>query len=370
MNKLIYSKINKKALKTYLLFTIPFLLLFLYFYGLGRSRYTVTSNIIIRKTSDNNQTGFDISSFLGAGNTSSKEDSLYMQTYLVSPQVLEIAEKKLNFTQKYKKKLPDILAGIKRNNSKTELYRYFRKQIFINFIERSGILKITTVAYDPQTAYDLNGFLINQSEQFANELNQNVYKRQLDFVNEQVKIQSNKVKKASQELLDFQRKNAIINPLSEGVANSRFINALESELIKLKVELASLNRIFVNNNEPEIVDLTNQILELSQQINKERQALVSPDGKNLNYKILEISELENKLKFSLDLYKASLTTAEATRLDSFQKKRFMEIISMPFLPDKESNNWRNKGFFSTSALILLIFGIFNFFKVIANGRRQ
>ena len=370
MNKFIFKSINKKVLRNYIFLTIPFLLLFLYFYGLGRSRYVVTSNIVIRKTSESNQSSFDLSSLLVSGNSSSKEDSLYLQTYLVSPQVLDIAEKELNFTEKYQKKLPDLIAGISKYHSKSDLYNYFKKQIFINFIERSGILKISTIAYDPQTAFDLNKFLINQSEIFANELNQNVYKRQLDFVNSQVEIQANKVKTASKELLDFQRKNAIINPLSDGVANSRFINALESELVNLKVELASLNRIFVSDQEPEIVDLTNQILELSEQINKERIDLVSPNGKNLNSKILATSELENKLKFALDLYQASLRTAEATRLDAFQKKRFMEVISIPLLPDEESNNWRHKGILSISVLIFLIFGISNFLKLIANGRRQ
>ena len=68
----------------------------MYFYLIGRNRYTVNSDILIRRAS-NKEVSISITSLLGSGNKSSKEDSLYMQTYLKSPQVLNLAKKEVNF---------------------------------------------------------------------------------------------------------------------------------------------------------------------------------------------------------------------------------------------------------------------------------
>ena len=155
-----------------------------------------------------------------------------------------------------------------------------------------------------------------------------------------------------------------MNPENEGISSSNFISALETELVKLKVELANLKRKFVSDQEPEIIEISNEILELSEQINLEREKLVGPNGKKLNLKILKSSDLENELKFAIDLYKAAITTAESTRVDSLQQQRFISIVSEPQIPDQQDNNWRHKGFLTFSFLYFLSIGLFNFFKVL------
>lgn len=366
--------LNKKRKKinfrNFSLIILPFIIFFQYFYIIGRSRYLVSSDIVIRKVSEKMQSDFTLSSLLGSGNKSSKEDSLFMKTFLRSPQVLKIAQNQIDFSKSYRKKLPDLFSGLNINASKNTIYKFFVKQIGVTYNESSGILKINTIGYDPITAYKFNKVLINQSEIFANELNQSVFRRQLDFVNDQVAVKAKEVEKASKNLLEFQRLNSILDPKSEGKISSNFINALEAELVNLKVELANLKRRFISEEEPEIIDITNQILELSTQINKERRELVNPQGKDLNSKILIASDLEYKLKFALDLYKNALATAEITKNDSLQQQRFISIISEPQFPDEENFNWRHKGFLSFSLILFLFFGLSYFFKAVAKSRRE
>ena len=83
-------KVQKNSF-IFLLITIPILISSLYFYSIGRKRYFVKSDIIIRKASQ--KTSLDIKSILGAGNQSAIEDSYFLQTYLESPQVLRDLEK-------------------------------------------------------------------------------------------------------------------------------------------------------------------------------------------------------------------------------------------------------------------------------------
>ena len=86
----------------------------IYFYSIGRKRYYVKSDIVVRKASSNSQSSFDITNIIGAGNQSSVEDSLFLQTYLESPQVLKAFDDKFNIKEVYKKKGLDLYAGLSR----------------------------------------------------------------------------------------------------------------------------------------------------------------------------------------------------------------------------------------------------------------
>ena len=92
--------------------SFPIIFFALYFYGVGRSRFFVRSDVVVRKSGGDNNPGINFANILGAGNQGSLEDAKFLRTYLESPQVLEELEKKINFRDAYKKKGIDRYAGI------------------------------------------------------------------------------------------------------------------------------------------------------------------------------------------------------------------------------------------------------------------
>mgnify|MGYP001201951477 CR=1 FL=1 len=78
---------NKKVFLIYLI-GIPVVFSLLYFYGIGRNRYFVRSDVVVRKSSNPSSSGFNLTNFLGSGNSGSLEDARFLITYLESPQVL------------------------------------------------------------------------------------------------------------------------------------------------------------------------------------------------------------------------------------------------------------------------------------------
>tara|TARA_B100000965_G_scaffold388636_1_gene393381 strand:+ start:500 stop:1687 length:1188 start_codon:yes stop_codon:yes gene_type:complete len=361
-------KENRKKLIIYIV-GMPITVLILYFYFIGRDRYFVRSDIVVRSASGASS-NIGLNSLLGTGNQGSIEDARFLRTYLESPQVLEDLEDVYDFKKAYKRRGIDLYAGIKSNINKEKKYNFFRKQIDITLNESSGIISIRSLGFTPEASFFLNNFLIKQSEIFVNKLNQDIYKRQLKFVDDEVLIQEDRLKKAAQNLSKFQRSNMILNAQVEGQFSSEFIGALEAELVKLKVDLAGLTRKFVNLKAPEIIEVKNQIFELENQINIERDLLVSPEGKNFSEKISKMNELEASLKFARDLYKTALTASERTRVDSLQQQRFTAILSKPQKPDSPWQYWRHKGFFASLASFLVSFGLIKFLIGMSDSHRN
>ena len=360
---------NKKVFFIYLI-GIPVVFSLLYFYGIGRNRYFVRSDVVVRKSSNPSSSGFNLTNFLGSGNSGSLEDARFLITYLESPQVLAKLEKLIDLKSLYKKRGLDFYAGLSANASYAQKYDFFRRQISLTLNELSGILRIRTLGLDPNTAYKFNNFLIKEAEIFTNKLNQEVYKNQLEFLDSQVLKNSEKLKKANKELIIFQESFQVLDPQSEALQTGNIIASLEKELSKLKVELSSLKRSFVNKKAPEIVFLENQIVELENQIQRERKALVNPKGRNLSNKISKLEELKLSKNYAYDLYISSLSTAEKTRIDSIQKQRFLAVISKPKEPEEQWNYWRHRGFLTAISIIFISISLIKFIFGMADSHNN
>ena len=341
-----------------------------YFYGIGRERYSVISDVVVRKTGKDDSASLSLGTLLGGGNQSSLEDARYMRTYLESPQVLEDLQKEFNFKKEYAKKFPDFFPGVSTNASKEKIYDVFRRQISIILNETTGIIRINTIGFTPDVSYKLNKFLINKAEAFTNKLSQDIYKEQFEFAKNQARVNAQKLKKASLELQKFQQMNKTLDFQSYGIASSNFINILESELVNLKIKYSALKREFIDQNSPEITSVYGQIEDLEDQIEQEKDSLVSENGKNLDEKIAKLSELNAELRFANDLYQASLSAAENTRLDSLKTKRFIAIISNPTIPEDAWQYWRHRGFLITISIIFSSFSIFKFFLGLSDSERN
>lgn len=349
---------------------LPLMALLVYFYGLGRNRYFIRSDVIVRKANDSSQSGFALGNLLGGGNQQSLEDARFLGTYLESPQVLEDLGKVFNFRTAYARKAPDFYAGLPTNATREKVYDTFRRQIRVSLNETSGELTIHTLAYDPDTALKLNSFLINQAEEFINRLNQDVYRQQLEFTQQQVILNARRVQQAGLALKQFQRANQVLDAKAEATGSGQLIGALDGELVKQRVQLATLQRQFSDPDAPEIEAVKSQVQELQQQIRNERGALVNPDGKNLTEKVLKLAELEANLTFSTELYKAALTSSEKTRVDSLQQQRFMAVLSKPLLPEEPWQYWRHKGFLTAVAIVLVGFALTKFLMGMADSHRN
>lgn len=359
---------NRKYLL--ILLGLPLASLALYFYAIGRDRYFVRSEVAVRKANESVASGLSLGSLLGGGNQQSLEDARFLRTYLESPQVLEDLGQSFDFKEAYAKRFPDLYPGITSNSTREKIYDTFRKQINVSLNEQSGQLTIRTLAFDPSTALKFNKFLIRKAEEFVNRLNQDVYKQQLVFAQQQAELNRKRVREASKALLEFQDLNNVLDARSEAQGKEAFITALEAELAKKRVELATLRRQFLDQRAPEIEAVQAQVQELQRQIQRERSSLVSPQGKNLNDKAAKQAELEANLEFASDLYKASITAAEKTRVDSLQQQRFMAVLSNPLRPEEPWQYWRHRGFFTALAILLVGFTLTKFLLGMADSHRN
>ena len=331
---------------------------FTYFYVIGRPRYVVESSLIVRRANDSKQTsGLSFTDLISGGNKNTLEDAFYVNEYIRSPDLMKKLELKSNIFWSYKKKLPDLLSGLTTEPTSEEKLSLFRNVItsFVN--EQSGVINIRVIGYRPDAAYLISQDISTKIEEFISNLNQNLYQRQLEAAKREVDNSRAVYNQKMNSLSEFQKKNLAFDFTSEGVAGIGIVQALQTQLVAKKVELARLSRIFTSPSAEEVLQIKDEILHIERQISNEKKSLLSEGGKDIAAKSLQQEGLKADFALASEMYKAALVNAAATSAESSKQQRFVSVISSGFKPSVQYWYWRHKGFLTVMTIFLAMVGI-------------
>ena len=342
---------------------VPILISGIYFFGIARDRFVTRSDFVIRKADDASVSVGEsggLASLLGRDDKMSLEDSLYLKTYLQSPQVLADLSRSFDLERAYARRGVDPWAGINPGTSPEKRLAFFRRQVVVNVDELSGAIVLRTTGLDPVSSFQLNRFMLAKSEQFVNRLNQDISLKQLAFAESELQTSRQRLERAKNRLLAYQDANAVLDAKSEAELAGQTIGKFQEKLVELRVELAALRRQFKDPAEPEVAAVADQVKELQDQIAQEKRSAVSRKGRDLNRKAAEMLRLESEVTFANDTYKLALAAVEKGRIESKRQQKFMALLSAPQKPEDPSNDWRTKGFFTVVAAAAVGFSLTKF----------
>ena len=334
-----------------------------YCFVIGRDRYTSVSEFVIQRAAPPQAVS---SSVLAGGAVSpqvlsSLVDGQYLQVHLASPEVknrlygdLTVLEKK------YKPSFPDIFSGLPSGSSSPSQLSFYRNQLQVSPQPLSGSVILRTVGFNAEQALTLNNSLIAQSRRFVNEVNQTINADQNLFAQKEVEFAEKQMKKSTQELESFQERFGQLSVISEQTAVSSFITSLESRLVELKVEEASLRRQYQDPNAPEISYIADQASELEKQISKERRKSVDDGSRNLNSLAIQESGLNADVKFASEALRAARLAADNSRRASQRQQKFVVMLSEPQLSVAPDQNWRWQAFLGSIGIIVVVWGVGGF----------
>ena len=334
-----------------------------YCFIVGRDRYTSISEFVIQQAAPFQ--GSSASVLAGAASAPSVMTSLvdgqYLQVYLESSDIkTRLFPDTKKFEKDYRPKLPDIWTGLPSKSSAPDQLDFYRKQLSVAPQPLSGSVILTTSGFTPKQAYDLNNELLKQSRRFINEVNQSISADQNKFAMQEVRLAEANLKKATQNLELFRKRNGNLSVQTEQATTSSFISGLESQLVELKVEEAALRRQYRDPNAPEVSFVADQVDELESQIQEERKRAVSENGRDLNTLVLQEAELISDVTFATDTLQAARLAVDNSRRESQRQLKFVVVLSQPQMPVLPDPNWRWQAFLASVGIIIVGWGVGGF----------
>ena len=201
---------------------------------------------------------------------------------------------------------------------------------------------------------------MQEAESFLNKVNQSISVNQQVFAEQEVQRARLRLDKATTASNTFKNQNREIDPVQTAAATSSYISGLESKLVDLKVQEASLKRQFKDPTSPEVAIVSDQVEELQSQISEERALLVNPGGKDLNRILAESAKLETEVLLATEALKSSITAADNSRQSSQKQVKFLVRLADPQLPQLQSSVWRWQGLLATAGILVVIWGVGTF----------
>lgn len=333
---------------------IPIFMLLFYYLFIATDKFVSESKVTIKQTGQQ-PSSFNIG-FLSLGSPSAREDAMFLKEYILSYDMLDYLERKLGLRNLYQSKEIDFFQRLSSDATQEEFLKYYRKNIVkVMFDDVSGILTIKVFAFSPEDAKRINEAILEQCERYINAISHKIAREQMNFIEQELSYANQKMQIAKNNLIKFQNTYKVMDPTQEAQAKVALISQLEAQLANQEAQLKTL-LTYLKEDSFQVQALKNQIKALREQIEKEKAKMVGGDTK-LNKLALEYLKLKLDADFAADVYKATLSAFETTRVEASRKLKNLVIIASPNLPEEALYPRKAYNLTLATVLLLLIYGI-------------
>ncbi|PZT48899.1 capsule biosynthesis protein [Helicobacter valdiviensis] len=354
-----------KSFKIVFVLMIPVICYYLFF---AAPRYVSTITMSVRSSSSDIAPISGLASLVGV-NTGAREDVLFLQSYIHSLDMLNILQDSIDIKSLYQKQGLDPFYSLKEESSQEDFLKFFQNRTKIIFDQTSGLLSVEVEGFTQEDAQKIANTILMQSEKFVNEISHKAAREQMAFAEQELLRAKERLSKAQNDLLVFQGRYGVFDPLKQAEAKASLTNEIESKIAQKEAELTTMQS-YLNENAPQIIMLKSEIKALNQQLDKESAKIVSSkNSKRLNNLAAKFQDLSIEAKFAQDAYTTALTSVETTRIESSRKIKQLVIIQGANLPQDSTYPRILYNILTIFVILSLLYGIIKLIAMIIEEHR-
>lgn len=327
---------------------------FFYWMLLASDRYVSEANIVL-KSPEISPASLNFSSLLSG--TSGAGDLLLLRDYMLSVDMLNVLEERLQVRQHYADTAIDRWSRLSRVDAPIEkFHNYMLRRIDVHFDDYANVLRLRVQAYSPDMAQRIAETLLREGELHMNRMGQRLAEEQVAFIEGQVEVLESRLYSAREALLDFQNTHGLVSPTGSVESIMMIVAQLEAQKALLEAQRKA-GSSFQSANSPEMLRLDSQIQALNTQIQQERRKMATADGDALNRVSAEFETLSLQAQFALELYSNSLLMLETTRVEAARKLKQVSVLQHPTMPQYSVEPRRGYNFVVVCFFAILLAGI-------------
>lgn len=348
---------NPVSLRILVAAFVPILIAVSYFGLVASDRFVSESSVVLRSGSPS-PSNLVLGGLLPVGNPDT-QDVIVVSDYMLSMEMARHLDLQFSLREHYAEKDIDFISRLIANSTDEEYHDYILGMISVKYEETSSIISITTKAFTPEMAQDVNREIIAHSELLINRLSDRIVEDTLKQARKEVDDAVVNARDISGKLSRFTSDNDSINPGTDASSISGLIGAMEAKLAETRA-LYTEKAAYMRESSAEVRALINRINALETELQRERSRLSAEQGVGTaieKYKPLLVEE-----ELGRQRYAAALQAFETARAESQTKKRYLATFVQPSLPSSSTEPDRIFDTISTISLSLLLYATFALFR--------
>ncbi len=338
---------------------IPTLISALYFGLVASDVYISESRFVVRAPQRAQQPGLMGALLQGTGFSRSQDDALTVHDFIQSRDALRELDGKLGVRQAYSAETVDPVnrfPGPLGDDSFESLYKYYSKQVGVEYDANSSITTLRVHAFTAKDANQINANLLAMGEQLVNQINERGRKDLVRFAQAEVSEAESKAKAAALAVAVYRNQRAVFDPERQSALQLQQVSKLQDELIATKIQLAQIQALSPQN--PQIPTLQKRARGLEQEMANEMAKVAgSGAGNTLSNKAADFERLTLERAFADRQVASALTSLENARNEARRQQLYLERIVQPNLPDYALEPRRLRSVLATLVLGLIAWGI-------------
>ncbi len=335
---------------------IPALFAFVYFTFIASDIYVSEAKFAIR-SSKPGVTLTGVAALLGgAGGSGDSQNSIVVEEYIHSQDMLNVLEKKLSLFDQYADSKIDFVAKLNKKATKEEFLEYMIDKVEITRDETSNIISLRVKAFTAELARSLALEIISLSESIVNRLSIRMETDTLDMARKEVDRALDKAYSVNAKLLAFRNNNKSIDPAAETSSVFGIVSSIESKLAETRASLSE-KRSYMRESSQEIQSLINRQNALQLELQSERKRLAGSGDSSMSGLIEQYQPLVLEQELIREQYTAALASQEASRIEAQRKKQYLIPFVLPSLPDDAVEPRRLMGILNVAMFAFLFYSI-------------
>lgn len=328
--------LKSKRLCWLVAYGLPLLLIWVWLSFAYTHRYAVTTQFVLRNQHDTGSMTLGAASLLGGGGE--QQDLHMIQEYILSPNLLEILNAKLNLHDHYTSEAVRPPQRLSADASFDTFLAKYRSLVDVSIDTTSSIMTLTVEGYTPDDAFRQAQLTIEAAENYVNEVSRKIADRQTMAAREHLDEAKADHTAKSQRLLAFQQENNTFMPDQDGSVALSVIASLESALAGERTRLASMSS-YLAPTAPALVQCQAKIEAIEAQITIERTRLiptgeikVSDGTKPFNQLLASYQLVQLELDLATKSYSESLAALQNAQIAASENLKSLVMVASPVLP--------------------------------------
>ncbi|EHQ0870149.1 capsule biosynthesis protein [Campylobacter coli] len=358
-----FSKIKDLSIfDSFKIVWILMIFVIIYYILIAADRYVSTITMSVKSTTGSTQASGVLSLLTATSNTS--EDIKFLQGYIESLDMLKILDEKIHLKELYNEQYIDLFFSLSSSSSIESYLKYYQNRVKVHVDDKTGLLNVEVEGFTPESAHLIAKTIMQESDKFINEISHKAAREQMAFAEEELVKYKERYQKAQNDLIAFQNKYGVFDPLKQAEAKAGLVTQLESDIAQREAKLLTMQS-YMNDSAPEIVTLKAEIAALKKQLVKERSKISADNSsQKLNDLAAKFQDLTIEAGFAQSAYEAALKAYESARIEALRKIKQLVIVQTPDVPQSAKYPEKIYNILTAFIVLSLIFGVIKFVKMI------
>lgn len=275
-----------------------------------------------------------LGAFLGGGGGTFDPNAV--QTYVLSRDVLGLLDAEHGWIAHFQQPGLDFFHRVEPDASFEDAYDHYTSMITVSFDPTEGIMEMSVVAADPQSAHRFSKAVIGYAETMVNRLSSRIQTDAVAEAERNLVETEERLRLAQESVAELQKAMDTFTVEGEVAAEMQIIGGMEVELEALRGRITNLRRV-TSDTDPRVQRISNQIETLEAQIASRRSNMTGESSSDRT-SLADINLALTKARFEVEaasaIFAAAVERREVAHANARRQHRYLNTVTEPSMPDE------------------------------------